>query len=235
MQDTETFQDVLNKLRQNIDRKFIKERPAYRDRNGRDVMKPYIAWHTVAEILDNIAVDWSDSIKEIKSVGDAVYVISSLTIRGVTREGIGTSTQSDTSLAIKSATSDALKRAAVKFGVGRKQIYMDDDSDYSPADNVYKAPARTQAAPQPPVQPKQTTIQRVKPVSNEPVFGNDNGDKAERNMLNNQKKAIENLAKNQGTDLETVVNATGKEIWQVTIEDCSAIIREMSKYEPATT
>jgi hypothetical protein len=51
-------------------------------------------------------------------VGDFITVTVAITIDGVTREGIGTGS-ARSEMGIKKAEHDALKRAAVKFGIAR--------------------------------------------------------------------------------------------------------------------
>ncbi len=85
-------------------------------------MLDYIEWVTAADMLDEIAPDWSHQIKSIQIFGEGskaqVAVIVALTVSGVTREGVGVDWLADEQ-GIKSAEHDALKRAAVKFGIGR--------------------------------------------------------------------------------------------------------------------
>jgi len=52
-------------------------------------------------------------------IGDMVAVTAAIMIDGVTREGVGTGT-ADNETGIKKAEHDALKRAAIKFGIARE-------------------------------------------------------------------------------------------------------------------
>lgn len=112
------FASRLRTLRQPIDPRLIKTREGWTDRNGVTHWVEYIEWHTVADILDRVAPDWSHAVRNITQIGDVVAVTASITIDGVTREGIGTG-PADTETGIKKAEHDALKRAAVKFGIAR--------------------------------------------------------------------------------------------------------------------
>jgi hypothetical protein len=112
------FGTALRELRKNIDPRLIKQREGWRDRNGNVQIVDYVEWHTVADILDDTAPDWSHSIRDIREIGSIITVTVAITIDGVTREGIGTGT-GQSELGIKKAEHDALKRAAVKFGVAR--------------------------------------------------------------------------------------------------------------------
>ncbi|HEY0101725.1 MAG TPA: Rad52/Rad22 family DNA repair protein [Pyrinomonadaceae bacterium] len=113
------FTSTLRTLRQPIDPKFIKTREGWRDRNGNPHMVEYVEWHTVADLLDRIAPTWSHSVRGIVQIGDMVAVTAAISIDGVTREGVGTGT-ADNETGIKKAEHDALKRAAIKFGIGRE-------------------------------------------------------------------------------------------------------------------
>lgn len=112
------FKHVLHLLRQPVDEKLIRVREGWTDRTGRKHLVQYIEWHTVADLLDRICPSWSHSVKAISQIGETVAVIASLTIGGITREGVGTGAGSNET-GIKKAEHDALKRAAVKFGIAR--------------------------------------------------------------------------------------------------------------------
>jgi hypothetical protein len=79
----------------------------------------------VADLLDRITPDWSHAVRGVVQIGDFVAVTAAITINGVTREGVGTG-PADSETGIKKAEHDALKRAAVKFGVAR-DLYRDED------------------------------------------------------------------------------------------------------------
>jgi hypothetical protein len=112
------FTSTLKELRKNVDPNLVRHREAWRDRNGNVRMVEYVEWHTVADILDETAPNWGHTVKDIRAIGDFMIVTVAITIDGVTREGIGTGTaRSETG--IKNAEHDALKRAAVKFGIAR--------------------------------------------------------------------------------------------------------------------
>ncbi len=112
------FTSTLKELRKNVDPNLVKQREGWRDRNGNTHYVDYVEWHTVADILDSNAPNWSHAVKDIRQIGDIFTVTVAITINGVTREGIGTGT-ADSELGIKKAEHDALKRAAVKFGIAR--------------------------------------------------------------------------------------------------------------------
>jgi len=113
------FTNTLRVLRQPVDPKLIKTREGWTDRNGNKHMVEYVEWHAVADILDRVAPTWSHSVRGIVQIGDMVAVTAAISIDGVTREGVGTGT-ADNETGIKKAEHDALKRAAIKFGIGRE-------------------------------------------------------------------------------------------------------------------
>jgi hypothetical protein len=113
------FTNTLRVLRQPIDPKLIKTREGWRDRNGNQHLVEYVEWHAVADILDRVAPTWSHSVRGIVQIGDMVAITAAITIGDVTREGVGTGT-ADNETGIKKAEHDALKRAAIKFGIARE-------------------------------------------------------------------------------------------------------------------
>jgi hypothetical protein len=120
------FANLLRTLRQPIDSRLIKTREGWTDRQGNTHWVEYIEWHTVADILDRVAPDWSHAVRNIAQIGDMVAVTAAITIDGVTREGVGTG-PADTETGIKKAEHDALKRAAVKFGIARDLYRRESD------------------------------------------------------------------------------------------------------------
>jgi hypothetical protein len=112
------FSSTLKELRKNVDPQLVRQRAGRRDENGQVHMVEYVEWHTVADILDEHAPNWEHTVKDIRSIGDIAIVTVAITINGVTREGIGTG-RAVSETGIKKAEHDALKRAAVKFGIAR--------------------------------------------------------------------------------------------------------------------
>ncbi|HEX7228337.1 MAG TPA: Rad52/Rad22 family DNA repair protein [Candidatus Binatia bacterium] len=113
------FTATLKELRKNVDPHLVRQREGWRDRNGNVQTVDYVEWHTVADILDETAPNWAHTIKDIREMGDFMVVTVAITIDGVTREGVGTG-PSRNEMGIKKAEHDALKRAAVKFGIARE-------------------------------------------------------------------------------------------------------------------
>ncbi len=120
-----SFSSLLKRLSEGIRKEDVKQREGWRDRTGKTHYVDYVEWHTVADILDRIVPDWSHAVRGIVQIGDFVAATAAITINGVTREGVGTG-PADSETGIKKAEHDALKRAAVKFGVAR-DLYRDED------------------------------------------------------------------------------------------------------------
>ena len=121
------FSTTLKELRKTVDPNLIRQRAGRRDRDGNVHMIEYVEWHTVADVLDDNAPNWTHTVKDIRPIGDIVTVTVAITIDGVTREGIGTG-RAITETGIKKAEHDALKRAAVKFGIARELYKKEFDS-----------------------------------------------------------------------------------------------------------
>ncbi len=113
------FTNTLRALKQQVDPNVIKTREGWKDRQGNTHMVEYVEWHTVADILDRVAPTWQHAVRNVAQIGEMVAVTCAITIDGVTREGVGTGT-ADSEMGIKKAEHDALKRAAVKFGIARE-------------------------------------------------------------------------------------------------------------------
>ena len=120
------FSSTLRALSKNVDPHLVKQREGWRDRNGNVHFVDYVEWHTVADILDENASNWSHTVKDIRQIGDIMTVTVAITIDGVTREGIGTGL-AESEMGIKKAEHDALKRAAVKFGIARDLYSKESD------------------------------------------------------------------------------------------------------------
>ncbi len=121
------FTSTLKELRKNVDPELIRQREGWRDRNGNVQMVDYVEWHTVADILDETAPNWTHTVKDMRQIGDIFTVTVAITIDGITREGIGTGL-AGSEMGIKKAEHDALKRAAVKFGIARELYKKESDT-----------------------------------------------------------------------------------------------------------
>lgn len=121
-----SFAKTLSTLKQPVDPRLIKTREGWTDRQGNKHIVEYVEWHAVADILDRVAPTWSHSVRGIVQIGDMVAVTCAITIDNVTREGIGTG-NADNETGIKKAEHDALKRAAIKFGIARELYQRESD------------------------------------------------------------------------------------------------------------
>jgi hypothetical protein len=134
------FAEVLKDLSQAVSPELVSQRVGWKDRSGREHEVDYVKWHTVADLLDRICPDWSHEVHQIKQIGDYVAVTAAITIHGVTRQGVGTGSAYDEK-GIKKAEHDALKRAAVKFGIARDLYRKEDEA--APQKNGERAAAQT--------------------------------------------------------------------------------------------
>lgn len=123
-----SFPALLKELSAPIPKELVRQRVGWTDSAGVEHEIDYIEWHTVADLLDKIYPAWAHAVKEIRQIGEIVAITASITIFGVTREGVGTGSALDEK-GIKKAEHDALKRAAVKFGVARELYKKDEDDD----------------------------------------------------------------------------------------------------------
>jgi hypothetical protein len=121
------FAETLKELAQAVSPELVRQRIGWRDSAGRQHEVDYVEWHVVADLLDRICPDWSHEVTGIKQIGDYVAVTASITIRGVTRQGVGTGSAYDEK-GIKKAEHDALKRAAVKFGIARELYRKEEEA-----------------------------------------------------------------------------------------------------------
>ena len=112
------FTNTLRALRQQIDPTEMRTRKDWADQHAKSRVIEYLEWHTFADILDSIVPYWSHSIRNVVQIGSMVVVTAAITIDGVTREGIGTGA-TESAAGIERAEHDALKRAALKFGIAR--------------------------------------------------------------------------------------------------------------------
>lgn len=112
------IESVLASLSKPLPETVVRQRVGWRDAKGEERWVDYIDWHTAADILDQVCPDWSHEVRDIEVIGNLVAITAAITIKGVTRCGVGVDSALD-ERGIKSAEHDALKRAAVKFGLAR--------------------------------------------------------------------------------------------------------------------
>jgi hypothetical protein len=121
------FAETLKELSHALSPELIRQCVGWTDRAGREHEVDYVEWHVVADLLDRICPNWSHEVISIKQIGDFVAVTASITIQGVTRQGVGTGSAYDEK-GIKKAEHDALKRAAVKFGIARELYRKEEEA-----------------------------------------------------------------------------------------------------------
>ena len=141
-QNVLNFSSTLRELRKHVAPDLVRQREGRRDNSGNVHMVEYIEWHTVADILDEVASNWTHTVKDIRAIGDIMIVTVAITIDGVTREGVGTG-RARSETGIKKAEHDALKRAAVKFGIARDLYKKENETVESetPSQETFQTPA----------------------------------------------------------------------------------------------
>ena len=196
--ETETSNNVLNfsgtlrELRKTVDPNLVRQRAGRRDRNGVVHMVEYVEWHTVADILDEHAPNWGHTVKDIRPIGDIVTVTVAITI-----EGVGTGkTASETG--INKAEHDALKRAAVKFGIARELYKKEFDEIVQD-----EQPPHTSAAPinSDPIAKSLGDMITAKQLGMIRAIGREANIDAARECMNVMHCRIEELSKRAASDL----------------------------------
>jgi hypothetical protein len=152
------IEDRIKRLSEPFDARFIQQKPGP---GGRRM--DFVSHGTVTKRLNERAPGWSSRIVASgvdvtqSPKGGLLYtadVTLELTVAGVTRAEVGTNNQpvADRGQALKSAASDALKRAAMRFGVAldlwESLDEQDEDAQYTTTPRAGSAgPGREAPAP----------------------------------------------------------------------------------------
>jgi len=125
---TNLTKEIREKLSSPIPTDEIEFKPQV-TRGDKALMVAYVDARWVAERLDESANgDWSFEWENLGLLGDRIAIKGILTVCGVTREDVGEHEMNSSGIdPYKSAVSDALKRAAVLFGVGRELYRMESE------------------------------------------------------------------------------------------------------------
>jgi hypothetical protein len=111
----------------------IKQREGWRDRNGNTHYVDYVEWHFVVERLNSVLKEnWSYDVELLPSNNVPIFkatIILHVDGQDIKRSGIGTGKDWE-ELGIKKGASDALKRAAVNFGIAIELYYKDLAENY---------------------------------------------------------------------------------------------------------
>jgi hypothetical protein len=94
----------------------------------------YITEYAITERMDVVDPSWAFSIQEVVNREGTITIIGNLTIKGVTRSNVGMDSvretkdgNSEANEAEKSTATDALKRCARLFGIGRYLLALPKD------------------------------------------------------------------------------------------------------------
>lgn len=115
----------------------------------------YIQERAICDRLDAVDPSWCFDIKSVQVRDSDVVVVATLSLLGCVREGVGMAKIVEKGAeAEKSAATDALKRAARLFGVGRYLLGAPDEKQFAGwlaklarADTPIERPADTRKAP----------------------------------------------------------------------------------------
>jgi hypothetical protein len=97
---------------------------------GYQLFLPYVGEEAINLRLSQVDPGWTFTIDNVVCRSDHYAVYATLTVRGVSRQGVGTDSNHEDENAEKGAATDALKRTARLFGVGAylkrsPDIYVD--------------------------------------------------------------------------------------------------------------
>lgn len=155
MIEDQGIQPILAALSKPLPEELLKQKVGWRDSNGEERWVDYIDWHTAAGILDEVYPAWSHEVRDITVIGDLVAVTAAITIKGITRCGVGVDSALD-ERGIKGAEHDALKRAAIKFGLAR--------SLYTRKANKRKPQSQPDSNPKPAKQSESVTEKQLSAI-----------------------------------------------------------------------
>jgi hypothetical protein len=202
-----SFADILKQLGAPFPPEELKQRVGWTNRQtGQQNMVDYVEWHTVTDRLDKVCPTWESHIRRVEFLGQTLVVTVALTIEGVTREGMGTGA-AGSDMTLKKAEHDALKRAAVKFGVAR-DLYKKDE-EHAPevqqpayqqgVQQNWQAPQQQQQYSGPP--PQQQGYQQQQGQQQYPPFDMTGRFLATPAQMN----ALQNMAGKLGASLEQLI------------------------------
>lgn len=109
---------------------LIKQRPGF----GGGYLSYVEGHHYIKRFNEAFDYDWSFSIKHHHVGNDEVYVVVTINVKDVSKEAFGSSLRKGKSVgdALKSASTDALKKAASMFGIGL-HLYDSESDAVAPA------------------------------------------------------------------------------------------------------
>lgn len=154
--------EVLEALAVPFDEDTIEYKVQAVSKDGQRAMAvAYVDARTVAERLDEATGgDWEFTFEVLSILPESVAIKGSLTVCGVTRQDVGEYQQEGGSMEMfKAAVSDALKRSAVLFGLGR-DLYRQERQwvPYDKEKKVFKEEPRQKAST-----PKPSRTQKAGP------------------------------------------------------------------------
>lgn len=165
--------NIWQKLAQEFPETEVQWRIESKSKDGtKALVVPYIDARAVMDRLDEVVgpENWADSYEFINTRSDSngnVYEVRcTLTVNGIVKQDVG---EGDT---LKGAFSDALKRAAVKFGIGRYLYGM--DKHWVEVDQYGRfTPPTTEPKAKPQAKPQAKPVAQPKPAVPAASHGNE--------------------------------------------------------------
>jgi hypothetical protein len=155
----------------------VKQLTAYFDAEDHEFLRgfTYITESAITTRLDEVDPNWSFDIISIERRDKQVVAICALTVCGTERMNTGMANVLDNSQSEpeKSATTDALKRCARLFGIGRYLLTLPDGVKDMPSMRKWLAATPSMVVhTQPPPKPLETAARPVSEAIDNPPEGN---------------------------------------------------------------
>ncbi len=77
---TNDFPALLKQLSAGIRQQDIRQREGWRDRSGQAHYVDYVEWHVVADLLDELAPNWSHAVRNVVQIGQFVAATAAITV-----------------------------------------------------------------------------------------------------------------------------------------------------------
>lgn len=170
--------DIAKGLAEPFDKSHIKwvivARNGKAPTHTKELWAPYIDRNEVQDRLDQAAGagNWSFDIEPI--LGSPDVLMGRLTVLGITKGDVGDGKGADSPL--KAAASDALKRCAVHFGIGRHLGFENQWLDKDKGPPRQGQPVQTSRSAPTSEAPKSETPQATEPVATERASATNGGD-----------------------------------------------------------
>jgi len=238
--------DIIKDLSKPIPQKFLEKK----QKGGRDIF--FISWHNATKLLDHYANGWCFEVKAIDNVAGKINFTVRIGIpclEGmVWRDSTGNEEEDKDSYgdAFTNSESQALRRAAAKFGLGRDlypttPISAQDYARIYPAKPAVAAPApraENQTPPKTADKAPQSAPAEKAPVDTKKEKNAEKAAKGAPKMANEgQQKALDQYTKQKGKseiDVCLLYSDNRTEVFdQLTSDEAAAAITDLQKLPDA--